>query len=88
MISKDGFHESTVDVWETSKEPNMTSSLFVQWIFKAAAALRAEHDTSKICIIVDNAPWHNEATDETKMPKRSWKRAQVLQWLDDHKVPY
>ncbi|CAF1031572.1 unnamed protein product [Didymodactylos carnosus] len=26
--------------------------------------------------------------DETKLPKRAWKKAEVVQWLDDHKVPY
>jgi DDE superfamily endonuclease len=88
MISRYGFHERTIDIWETSKEHNMTSSRFVNWIFEAARTLRAEHETSKICIILDNAPWHNELTDETKMPKRSWKKEQVIQWLDDHKVPY
>ncbi|CAF2989381.1 unnamed protein product [Rotaria sp. Silwood2] len=37
---------------------------------------------------MDNARWHNELTDETKMPKRTWAKAQVIQWLNDHKVQY
>jgi hypothetical protein len=88
MLSKDGIHESTVDIWETSKEHNMTSARFVNWVFEAAGTLRAENGNSKICIIVDNAPWHNELTEETKMPKRAWVKAQVVQWLNDHQVPY
>jgi transposase len=88
MLSKDGIHERTVDVWETSKEHNMTSARFVNWIAEAAGTLRAENGSSKICIIIDNAPWHNELTEETKMPKRAWVRARVIQWLEDHQVPY
>ena len=34
MLSKDGIHESTVDVWETSKEHNMASARFVNWVLK------------------------------------------------------
>ncbi|CAF1244573.1 unnamed protein product [Didymodactylos carnosus] len=60
----------------------------VNWVFEAAGTLRAENGNSKICIIVDNAPWHNELTDETKIPKPAWVKAQVVQWLNDHQVPY
>ncbi|CAF1159729.1 unnamed protein product, partial [Didymodactylos carnosus] len=88
MLSKDGIHESTVGIWETSKEHNMTSARFVNWISEAVGTLRAENVNSKICIIVDNAPWYNELAEETKMSKRAWVEAQVVQRLNDHQVPY
>ncbi|CAF1513983.1 unnamed protein product, partial [Didymodactylos carnosus] len=41
----------------------------------------------KVCIGFDDVKWHNKQQDDTKLPKRSWKK-EVSQWLDQHEVSY
>ncbi|CAF0790839.1 unnamed protein product [Rotaria sordida] len=42
----------------------------------------------KICIVIDNATWHSQLTDASKIPLRSWNKNQIRQWLIDHSVPF
>lgn len=44
--------------------------------------------TAKICIIIDNATWHNRLTEETKPPKRAWNKTAILDWLKAHGITY
>jgi len=41
-----------------------------------------------ITIIIDNASWHREVTDDTKPPQRSWRKQRISNWLDDHNTLY
>ncbi|CAF3985209.1 unnamed protein product, partial [Rotaria sordida] len=41
-----------------------------------------------ITIIIDNAPWHREVTDNTKPPLRSWRKQMIADWLHDHDISY
>ncbi|CAF4571633.1 unnamed protein product, partial [Rotaria sp. Silwood2] len=41
-----------------------------------------------ITIIIDNASWHREVTDDTKPPQRSWRKQMTANWLDDHNILY
>ncbi|CAF4698851.1 unnamed protein product [Rotaria sp. Silwood2] len=41
-----------------------------------------------ITIIIDNASWHREVTDDTKPPQRSWRKQMIANWLNDHNVLY
>ncbi|CAF1490656.1 unnamed protein product, partial [Rotaria sordida] len=65
----------------------MDSQYFIGWIRKTSFRLREDHGPNVgICIVVDNAPWHSELTDDTKPAKRSYNKAQVQQWLSKHYV--
>lgn len=41
-----------------------------------------------IAIIIDNAPWHCELTDDTKPPLRSWRKDRIALWLQEHSIKY
>ncbi|CAF1439244.1 unnamed protein product [Didymodactylos carnosus] len=88
MISSAGFHLPSVDIFECNEVHSMDSSRFVKWLWETSCTLRGENDDAKICTIIHNATCHNEQTDETKLPKCAWKKSEIVQWLDDHKVPY
>ncbi|CAF2104471.1 unnamed protein product [Rotaria magnacalcarata] len=44
--------------------------------------------SAKICIIIDNATWHNRLAEETKPPKRAWNKATIIDWLNTHQIKY
>lgn len=44
--------------------------------------------STKISIIIDNATWHNQLTEDTKPPKRSWNKQKLIDWLDLHQLSY
>jgi len=37
-------------------------------------------------MVLDNATWHNQLTEETKPPKRSWRKELIVDWLKRHSV--
>lgn len=39
-------------------------------------------------LVLDNATWHNRLTEETKPPKRSWRKQLIIDWLDRHDLPF
>ena len=39
-------------------------------------------------IIIDNATWHSELTEYSKPAKRSMRKHEIIEWLDDHKVEF
>ena len=43
---------------------------------------------ANITIVIDNATWHNNLTDDTKPPKRAWNKQKIIEWLDLHKLTY
>ena len=42
----------------------------------------------KICIVIDNAKWHSQLTNASKISLRPWNKNQIRQWLIDHSVPF
>lgn len=40
----------------------------------------------KIVLIIDNATWHNQLTEDTTPPKRAWRKELIIQWLINHKI--
>ena len=40
----------------------------------------------RICLILDNATWHNAQTEELKLRKRAWRKSMIEAWLQDHRV--
>ena len=88
-INENGFDKDTVDIFTFDEEHSLNSVYFVKWIRKAASHLRHPFpEPIRICIVIDNATWHNELCDETKLPKRSWRKVQVEKWLNQHKVKF
>ena len=60
-----------------------------EWIGFAASHLPLHHGpTPRIGIIIDNATWHNELTEDSKPPKWWWRKDQIQQWLIEHKVKF
>ncbi|CAF3971078.1 unnamed protein product, partial [Rotaria sp. Silwood1] len=89
LISEKGFHLPTVEVFKCDDDHNMCSKHFVEWIERTCLVLRHEHgDKRRICLILDNATWHNAQTEESKLPKRAWKKALIEEWLENHHIPY
>lgn len=89
MINEHGFDKETTDIFTCDEEHSMNSTHFVHWIRHAASLLRRRHpEPRRICIVIDNATWHNELCDNVKPPKRSWRKIQVQEWLDQHEINY
>ncbi|CAF1502213.1 unnamed protein product [Rotaria sordida] len=44
--------------------------------------------TSRICLIMDNAPWHSQQTDESKLPTRASRKEAIENWLSQHDIEY
>jgi hypothetical protein len=42
----------------------------------------------RICLILDNATWHNAQTEESKLPKRAWRKDKIEEWLQNHYITY
>lgn len=89
MINEHGFDTESFEIFTCDEEHSMNSVTFIKWIRKAASYLRRRHpEPIRICIVIDNATWHNELCDDVKPPKRSWRKAQVEKWLDEHKIKF
>ncbi|CAF4243867.1 unnamed protein product, partial [Rotaria magnacalcarata] len=67
----------------------MDSEHFIKWIKSTSFRLRDEHGPNdRICIIIDNATWHSELTDDTKPAKRAWRKSEIQQWLIRHRIHF
>ncbi|CAF4265092.1 unnamed protein product, partial [Rotaria sp. Silwood2] len=47
-----------------------------------------DRNACSITIIIDNASWHREVTDDTKPPQCLWGKQMIVNWLDDHNILY
>ena len=45
-------------------------------------------DKADIAMVIDNVPWRNVRTPTSIVPKRSWRKGQIEEWLNDHHVPF
>ena len=89
MINENGFDLDSIDVFECDADYFMKANYFIDWMRHAAFSLRRRFDLNRwICTVIDSATWHNELIDETKPPKRSWRKAKIEDWLDQHHVNY
>ncbi len=37
-------------------------------------------------LIINNATWHNQLTEDTIPPKRAWRKDLIMQWLVNHNI--
>ncbi|CAF3021399.1 unnamed protein product [Rotaria sp. Silwood2] len=78
IMSINGFHLPSVDIFSFSKLHSVNAEYFLNWIEKTAFRLREDNGPyRRICIIVDNAPWHCELEDESKPAQRSWTKEKI-----------
>ena len=45
-------------------------------------------DKANIATVIDNGPWHDVLTPASIVPKRSWRKGQIEEWLNDHHVSF
>ena len=89
MIDENRFDKDSIDIFDYDTDHFMNSDHFVHWIERAAFGLRKKFGPSRrICIVVDNATWHNELTDSTKLRKCSWRKDQSQTWLREHNIDF
>ncbi|CAF4085892.1 unnamed protein product [Rotaria sp. Silwood2] len=87
LLSESGFHKETIDIFECDENHSMDPRHFLGWIDRTASLLREELGPDvKIVLIIDNATWHNQLTEETTPPKRAWRKELIVQWLVNHKI--
>ncbi|CAF2733820.1 unnamed protein product [Rotaria sp. Silwood2] len=89
MINNHAIDIDTIDTFVCDEDHTMNSSHFIEWLRKAAEHLRRKYcNSTRICIVLDNARWHNELCDDAKPPKRSWRKSEIEQWLRKRKIKY
>lgn len=88
-MDTNGFDYDSIDIFECDADHSMNSAHFISWMERTAYALRKKFGPDRrLSIVIDNATWHNELTNETKPPKRSWRKSDVQTWLREHRLHY
>ena len=78
VINENGFDLSSIDIFDSDFDHSTNFDHFVEWIKRAAFGLRHRLGrVSRICIIIDNATWYNELTNDSKLPKRVCCKEQI-----------
>ena len=47
-----------------------------------------EGPSRRIAVVIDNATWHSELTESTKPAKRSMRKNQIIEWLQNHDIEF
>ena len=42
----------------------------------------------QITIVIDNATWHSELTENSKPARRSMRKDQIIDWLENHGIEF
>ncbi|CAF3489339.1 unnamed protein product [Rotaria socialis] len=67
MMNTNGIHLPTVNIFSCSKDHSVNSEYFLKWIETVAFHIRVDNGPRRrICIVIDNAPWHCELIDLCK----------------------
>ncbi|CAF3280599.1 unnamed protein product [Rotaria socialis] len=89
LINTNGYHLNSVDIFLCSDEHSMDNDRFIKWISDTSLKLLVlRGENAKIVIVLDNEPWHNVLSPESTVPKRSWRKGQIQEWLIDHHVSF
>ena len=62
----------------------MNSSLFINWL--KSHLLPAMDEPS--VIVLDNAPYHSQLTEESRCPTTATNKAGLVKWLEERKIPF
>lgn len=62
----------------------MTGELFVRWLTTQLLPSLPEPSV----LVMDNAPYHSQQTDESRCPTTANKKADLISWLDHRRLPF
>ena len=62
----------------------MNSDLFVRWLTSHLLPALPEPSV----LVLDNAPYHNQLTEESRCPTTSTTKAEIVKWLTCHHIPF
>lgn len=60
----------------------MNSSHYLEWFEKVLGLL-----PQKSAIVIDQAPYHTMVDPATKNPNMSWKKDQIVSWIEEKRLP-
>lgn len=62
----------------------MNGELFLRWLTSQLLPSLAEPSV----LVMDNAPYHSQLTEESRCPTTSTKKADIIQWLEQRSIPF
>ncbi|KAK3887013.1 hypothetical protein Pcinc_008895 [Petrolisthes cinctipes] len=62
----------------------VNGELFLRWLTSQLLPSLAEPSL----LVIDNAPYHSQLTEESRCPTTSTKKADLMKWLEHRKLPY
>ena len=62
----------------------MNSELFLRWLTSQLLPSLAEPSV----LVLDNAPYHSQLTEESRCPTTATKKDDLVDWLKSRKIPY
>lgn len=62
----------------------MNGSLFIKWLTSHLLPVLDEPSV----IVLDNAPYHSQLTEESRCPTTATNKAGLVQWLEERKIPF
>ena len=89
LISPNGFHLRTLDIFKCDEVHSMDNNHFVTWMESTSSTLRSEHGRSaKVAPIIDNATWDSKLTSESEPFKRAWTKQSIVDWLTKQNIKF
>lgn len=62
----------------------MNSALFIRWLTSQLLPALAEPSV----LVLDNAPYHSQLTEESRCPTTATRKAEVVKWLECRSLPF
>ena len=62
----------------------MNSTIFLRWLTSQLLPMLEGPSV----LVMDNAPYHSQLTEESRCPNTATKKADLLKWLESHRIPY
>ncbi|XP_076069860.1 uncharacterized protein LOC143041731 [Oratosquilla oratoria] len=62
----------------------MNSDLFIRWLTSQLLPGLVEPSV----LVLDNAPYHSQLTEETRCPTTATRKAEIVKWLECRSLPF
>lgn len=62
----------------------MNSTLFIRWLKSQLLPALAEPSV----LVLDNAPYHSQLTEETRCPTTATRKSEIVKWLECRSLPF
>ncbi|XP_076035739.1 uncharacterized protein LOC143021858 [Oratosquilla oratoria] len=62
----------------------MNSALFIRWLTSQLLPAFVEPSV----LVLDNAPYHSQLTEETRCPTTATRKTEIVKWLDCRSLPF